>query len=177
MTNTFIKIQTVTVGVSGSSTIEFTSIPQTYNDLQVVFSTRATRSGEQVDLARITFNDSSSGYSKRDLYADYTAVYTSDSSATSSYLPQGFSPASSATANTFSSNELYIPNYTNSNFKSISTNIVTENNNTSANTGYLTISAGLWANTAAITKITVTNHLGTGFSQYSSATLYGIKNT
>lgn len=170
-----VKIQTITVGASGSASIEFTNIPQTFTDLKILLSTRANRAGEQVDLARITFNDSASGYSKRDLYGDYTAAYSSSSSGASSYLPQGFSPASSATANTFSNNEIYIPNYTNSNSKSISTDIVTENNSTTANHGYLTISAGLWANAAAITKITIANHLGTGFAQFSSATLYGIK--
>jgi hypothetical protein len=177
MANTFIKLSTVNVGVSGIASITFTSIPQTFTDLKVVFSTRANRTGEQVDLARITFNDSSSGYSKRDLYGDYTAAYSSSSSGASSYLPQGFSPASSATASVFSNNEIYISNYTSSSHKSISSDIVTENNTGTANHGYLTISAGLWADTAAITKITITNHLGTGFSQYSTATLYGIKSS
>jgi hypothetical protein len=175
MANTMVKIQTITVGASGSASIEFSNIPQTFTDLKILLSTRANRPGEQVDLARITFNDSASGYSKRDLYGDYTAVYTSTNTGQSSYIPQGFSPASSATASVFSSNEIYISNYASSNFKSVSTDIVTENNSTTANHGYLTISSGLWSNTAAITKITIANHLGTGFAQFSSATLYGIK--
>jgi hypothetical protein len=174
MPNTYKKIASVVVGSGGTSAINFTSIPQTFTDLKIVFSTRANRSGEQVDLARITFNDSNSNYSRRDLYGDYTAAYSSSSSGASSYLPQGFSPASSATANVFSNNEIYISNYTSSNFKSISSDIVTENNSGTANYGYLTISAGLWSDTSAITKITITNHIGTGFSQHTTATLYGI---
>jgi hypothetical protein len=177
MANTFVKISTVTVGSGGTSSIDFTSIPQTYTDLKLVCSVRSIRTGEQVDLARITFNGSAANYSRRDLYADYTAVYSSESTGQSSYIPQGFAPASSATANTFSNNDVYIANYTSANHKPIGSDIVLENNSSTANHGYLTISAGLWADTAAITSITIVPHLGTAFAQYTTVTLYGIKNT
>jgi len=177
MANTLKKIQTVTVGSGGSSTISFTSIPQTYTDLKIVFSGRGIRTGQMVDLARITFNGSSAAeYSLRNLYGDYTAAYSSSSSGQTSLIPQGFVPASSATANVFGSNEIYIPNYTSANFKSVSFDIVLENNSTTANEGYLTLTAGLWSNTAAITSITFVPHIGTAFDQYTTATLYGVSN-
>ena len=40
--NTLVKIQTVTVGSGGASSIDFTSIPQTYTDLCLVYSARLT---------------------------------------------------------------------------------------------------------------------------------------
>jgi hypothetical protein len=177
MANTFKKIQTVTVGSGGSSTISFTSIPQTYTDLKIVFSGRGIRTGQMVDLARITFNGSSAAeYSLKNIYGDYTAAYSSGSSGQTSLIPQGFVPASSATANVFGNNEIYIPNYTSANFKSVSFDIVLENNSSTANEGYLTLTAGLWSNTAAITSITFVPHLGTAFDQYTTATLYGVSN-
>jgi len=79
-----------------------------------------------------------------------------------------------ATANTFGSWEAYVPNYTLSNNKSVSLDSVMENNATAAEQNLV---AGLWSNTAAITSIKLLPLNGTAFKQYSTATLYGIKNS
>ena len=42
MANTFEQITTVTVGSGGASSIDFTSIPQTYTDLVIKTSARNT---------------------------------------------------------------------------------------------------------------------------------------
>jgi len=73
----------------------------------------------------------------------------------------------------FSNGSLYIPNYTSSNYKSASSDDVTENN---ATTAFQYLEAWLWSNTAAITSLTLQPNLGS-FPQYSSASLYGIKNS
>jgi hypothetical protein len=79
--------------------------------------------------------------------------------------------ASTSTASTFSNSSFYIPNYADSNNKTVSIDSVTENNGTIA---FLGLSAFLWSNTAAIT--TVQLRLGYGnFVQHTTATLYGIK--
>jgi len=165
-----------TVGSGGASSVTFSSIPQTYTDLVVKCSTRSNRAGQPVDLAAITFNGSSAGYSIKNIYGDYTVAYSSSSSSVTNILPQGFSPAAGATSNTFSNNEIYIPNYTSSNYKSTSIDVVQENNSGAANAGYTTLSAGLWSNTASITSITIASYFDI-FSQYSTFTLYGIKNS
>jgi hypothetical protein len=77
------------------------------------------------------------------------------------------------TASVFSSGEMCIPNYTGSSYKSFSTDSVQENN---ATLSRLVLVAGLWSDTAAVTSITLTAAAGL-FVQYSSATLYGIKNS
>ena len=66
--NTLVKIQTVTVGSGGASSIDFTSIPQTYTDLCVVLSARGTNAGTGANDGHLTFNSSSTGYSSRLLY-------------------------------------------------------------------------------------------------------------
>jgi hypothetical protein len=75
------------------------------------------------------------------------------------------------TANTFSSTEIYIPNYASANYKSYSVDQVDEGNQT---TVYSHLIAGLWSNTAPINQITFTP-TSYNFVQYSTATLYGIR--
>ena len=41
-------------------------------------------------------------------------------------------------------------------------------------TAYANMTAGLWAQTAAINQLTITNGTGNSYVQYSTATLYGI---
>ena len=82
---------------------------------------------------------------------------------------------STATSNTFGNSELYIPNYAGSTNKSSSADAVAESNTT---TVFAYLNAALWSSTAAITSITLTPDAGgANFVQYSTATLYGIKNT
>lgn len=173
MPNTFVKIQTVTVGAGGSSTIDFTSIPQTYTDLKVVLSSRISNASTRDDF-QIQFNGSASGYSRRRILAYDNGTVASDSASSQTYFA-GTTTANSATSSIFGSLEFYIPNYTSSNNKSISYEETSENNSTSAY--ILDMQAGLWANSAAITQITLTSFGGRNFMQYSTATLYGIKSS
>jgi hypothetical protein len=163
---TFIKIASVTVGSGGSSTIDFTSIPNTYTDLCVKLSLRSTSGA---DWSGVSFNGSSSPWALRAVRGDGT---TSDSYAFSSNNYGISIVGSGYTANTFASIDLYIPNYAGSSYKSFSMDDVTENNGTLA---YAILGAQLWSNTAAINQVTIT-HSST-FAQYSTATLYGIKNS
>lgn len=160
-------IQTVTVGASGQAAIEFGAggtIPQTYTDLYLVTSLRGT--GTDAVAVYLRFNASSTGYTARRLLGD-------GASASSASFTTGFfagATGSSFTANTFSSDSLYVPNYTSANAKSYSGDHVTENN---ATTSYQAIYAGLWTGTDAITNLTIYPFTG-NFAQYSSASLYGI---
>ena len=64
-------IQTITVGAGGASTIEFTSIPQTYTDLCIKLSNRQSGTGGSAnvwDNYYMSFNGSSSSKSSRDLH-------------------------------------------------------------------------------------------------------------
>jgi len=70
MTATKQLIQTVTVGSGGASSIDFTSIPQNFTDLQIVISARSTLTGTNYEDVGIKFNSSSSGYTERQIYAN-----------------------------------------------------------------------------------------------------------
>jgi len=171
MATTYQAIAEVTVGASGTASIDFTSIPQTFTDLVVKLSSRSASGTTGVGA---TLNsDTGSNYTARALEGDGATVYSN--AATYSSLQMGSSNGGTdTTSNTFASSELYIPNYAGSNNKSASSDAVTENN---ATTAYATMRASLWSNTSAITSITLKNSNGNNFAQYSTATLYGIKNS
>jgi hypothetical protein len=167
---TFIKIASVIVGAGGSTTIDFTSIPQTYTDLLVKVSGRKIESGGSVNL-QMQFNGSTTNYLQRALFGNgSTATSYSDNTE----LGLMYVTSAADTANTFGSTEIYIPNYTASTNKTMSIDSVTENNGTAV---IQTLMAGLWSNSAAINRVYL--QVGNGastFTQYTTATLYGIKN-
>jgi hypothetical protein len=166
MSNSYVLLEKVVVPAAGASSVTFANIPQTgYTDLVVRVSTRDNRSNVYRDLG-ISFNGSTSNRTGRLLYGD-------GSTAASYSVTTGFTAfdvGNTATANTFSNIEYYIPNYTSSNNKSYSVDSVTENNATLA---LANISAGLWSDTAAITSITFTPETGP-LLQYSTFYLYGV---
>jgi hypothetical protein len=171
MPTTYQAIATATVGAGGASSIDFTSIPQSYTDLCVQLSLRDGTSAQSVN-GNIVFNSNTSSiYSSRRLYG------TGSSAGADSYSSLGSMPgiwinSATSTSNTFANIMIYIPNYSGSTNKSVSIDSVTENNATGAFSG---LTAGLFASTAAITSFGIST--GSNFAQHSTATLYGIKNS
>jgi hypothetical protein len=153
---------------AGQAAVSFTSIPQTYTDLLLVMSMRNANGGST--SAPVTFNGSSSGYTNRIMRG---LGNTADSYVGSTTYIESFNQqASTATANTYSNTQLYIPNYAGATNKSISVD-ATLDQNTASGYPFCDIVASLWSSTAAITSITITGDTN-GFSVNSSATLYGI---
>lgn len=166
-------IEKITVGAAGASSISFSGIPQTgYTDLVVKYTARSTApdSGGSTPIdVRLTFNGSSSGYSERMLYGTGSAAASAATSG--SFLNwAGTQTNASQTASTFASSEIYIPNYTSANNKSMSIDAVQENNATASAARLV---ASLWANSAAITSLTLSPDYG-NFAQYSTFYLYGV---
>ena len=146
---------------SAQSSITFSSIPQTFTDLYLTLSLRSGETG--VTTATIDLNSTAP-----------TARYLRGNGATASSgtAPELLFNGSTTTANTFSNAGVLIPNYTSSNQKSGSVDLVVENNSASTSV-YQYIYALLWNVTSAVTSITITDDYNQ-FVQYSSATLYGI---
>jgi hypothetical protein len=170
---TYTLIASVTVGSGGAGSIDFTSIPSTYTDLCLLTSTRSNAGGSTIANIGLEFNSNTSGYDTLRLYGSGSSV-TSDKLTSQTYIFAGLTDASTATANTFGSLSIYIPNYAGSANKSVSMDAVQENNTTAA---YASLHAGLWNNTAAINTVKLKDVSGTAFVQYSTAYLYGIKNS
>ena len=166
-------ISTTTVGSGGAASIDFTSIPQTYTDLAVVMSARIDGGTIYGDVqASFNSDTTAANYSWRNLTGNgSSAVSETSSSGNARYCLM--MAGSGTTANTFGSGLLYIPNYAGSTYKSFSSDSGSENN---AATSYLRFFANLWSSTSAITSISFSG-VGNNFLQYSSASLYGIKNS
>jgi len=163
MSMTLIESKTL---ATAAASIEFTSIPQTFTDL-VIFSSLRSDRASVVEIVKLEFNNSTTGYSYQELVGDGS----SPASSNGSYTRFALIPGTSNTANTFSNDLNYIPNYTGSTTKSFSTDSVSENN---ATTAYANIAANLWTGTSAITSFKLINFFGTNFIAGSTVSLYGV---
>jgi hypothetical protein len=174
MAKTYKLISSSTVGSGGAANIEFTSIPSTYTDLVLKLSVRNDWNLASYQYV-FTVNNSATGYNRRFLYGD--GVGTDSNTATGETSSRfSFEQSTAYTANTFANIEMYFSDYANtSTYKSQISNYANENNATSC------YSVGMhnntWHSTAAITSIKIQPVSATNFLQYSTAYLYGIKNS
>lgn len=174
MGQTFKTIATVTVGSGGASSIDFTSIPSSYDDLMILHSIRGS-AASNTNSCNLRFNSATTNYSEKLLYTLGTSVATASSS--NNLIGWiGIPPGNSATASVFGSGTIYISGYASSNYKPILTDSASENNATGSNAWAYYSHCALWSNSSAITSISVFPDSGT-FLQYSTATLFGIKNS
>jgi hypothetical protein len=169
-----VLLETIELNQSTAS-VTFDNIPQTgYSDLKIVISARGDGASGSF---MCQFNGATTNLSSRVLYG-----INGNATGSSSYSDEnsiwGYTTNSGSTANTFNNAEIYIPNYTSSNNKSVSIDAVNETN---AADGRQNLTAGLWSSTAAITSITLLSKTGsnaaTNFTQYSTFSIYGVAAT
>jgi hypothetical protein len=157
---------------STASSVTFSAIPSTYTDLALRVSAR-TNYGAISDYLQIYFNGSTAAnYSDTTLWGDGASVFTLRNS-NANLSEASTMSANNATANTFGSAEIYIPNYTASQNKPVGAFGVAESNTTSFSSSFGVVAdASLWRDTTAITSITLDAY-GT-YQIGSSFYLYGI---
>ena len=173
MANTWTKIASTTVGSGGAGAVTFSSIPSTYTDLCIMGSARMTSAYNNVEYYMIINADGSALYSGTLLQAAYSTV-SSPRTSNTTYANNFNSPAASNSSGMFGNMTMYMPNYASTTaFKSYAQDSVSEIfTNTNNN---LLLSAGLYRSTTAVNSLQM---LPTGnWAQYTSFTLYGIKNT
>lgn len=167
-----IKIQSANLNGGAAANITFTSIPSTYTDLCLVFSVRSAVAGN-LDQVWMQFNgDTSSNYA----FSWTVGTGSADSSnggTSATQIVAGYIPGSTATASTFTSSSVYIPNYAGSVAKSANMEHVFEST-TTAVTGIVGFSTGYWSGTSAINSIKLFTQSGSNLAQYCTATLYGV---
>jgi len=170
MPNTMTLINAVTVGAGGAASIDFTSIPSTYTDLCLLFSTRSSRSADSDAIFLRVNNDTGTSHSYRFVRGNGSAV-DSNSNSTASFVYVGQGTAGNNTASTFQNGSVYITNYAESTNKSMSVDSVGENNATAT---FSVLDAGLWSSSSTITALKLYLEVGPNFVQHSTAYLYGI---
>jgi hypothetical protein len=171
MANTYTLISSNVLS-SAAASVTFSAIPATYTDLVLRVSARRDNAAASGHF-RMRFNGlTTSVYSFTYLTGNGSAAgSTRATSATS--IQEAETVSDTATANTFSSHEFYIPNYTAAQNKPMSAFSVTENNTTAAE---MSVAAYLLSATAAINEILIYPPSG-NFMAGSSFYLYGIKNS
>ena len=167
MATTYVPIQSITLASSAAS-VTFSSIPQTYTDLVVMYT---TRSSEATTVAGATIYPNS-----LDAYIHDTNIegYEGAAYSSKSYHWNAPTAGASTTTNTFSTREIYIANYASASIHAGSNFGVVENNST---LGWDVMCSAMLHNTAtAITSIQIlANGVGGSFVAGSTFHLYGIK--
>lgn len=170
---TYKLIETVTVGAGGSAGITFSSIPQTYTDLVLFTSFRLSASG--IEAVDFTLNSSTgANYNWRYVQgAGSSGINAGSGTSQTGFTEAMLTDGNTSTTSVFSNSMMYVANYSStSTSKSLYIDDVEEENSATA---YMRFTAGLWAQTAAISSIQIT--ASSNFAQHSSASLYGIKNS
>lgn len=173
MASSRILISSQTLGSSAAS-VTFSSIPSTYTDLVVKASVRSSANSNGPSMGLVLNNNTTAIYSFTRLQGNGSAGTASSQFSGQNAGDVSYANGSLTDANTFNNMEIYIPSYTASQNKPISSITMVERNNTIA---YINAVANLFSSTAAISSVQITESSGNNFVTGSSFYLYGIKNS
>jgi len=160
------SIATVSVGSGGAANVEFTSIPSTFEHLQIRMIGRTTSS----PFANVQYNSdtTASNYRSHFMYGNGSSVVATNA-ADKAYI--AYLSVSSNQANEFGTAVTDILDYKNTNkYKTVRS----LNGNDQNGGGFVIIFSHLWMSTSAISSIKILPVAG-DFEQYTKIALYGIK--
>lgn len=171
MATTF-KILDKVILTGSQNSIEFTglgSYSSSYTDLCFMISARSNR-GTYYDGLYARLNGSTSNQSNQALYSNGSTITAQNPAS----IQVGIIVGDTATSNTFCNGYFYIPNFSSSNYKSMTSDLVGENNATNA---FAALEANLWSSTAAITSVSFSTESVYDLVSGTSIYLYGISNS
>lgn len=160
-----------TVGSGGSSSVTFSSIPQTYTDLYILCSARTNRTAYNTDRITANINAVNTNMTYQEVQGG-AAFGTNAANDTTFGVGHATTDANSNPSDIFSSSSCYISGYTTANYKIGLMESCLMNTSTD---GFMYITRSTWANSAAITSIELVT--ANPWIQYSKFYLYGIKNS
>ncbi len=170
--NSYESIQTVTVGSSGASVIEFSSIPNTYAHLEIRGVGRiATTSASTMNIG-VQFNGNGSNYSWHWVYSTGATplIVAGAGNDTTSFVLR--LPMDNTQSNTYGPIKMSILDYANTN-KNKTMRCISG----AALDGVVDVvwyTSGAWYNTSAISSIQLSPQSG-NFKERTTLALYGIK--
>jgi len=160
------SIATVTVGAGGASSIDFTSIPSTYQHLQIRSLSLQSSANQDIQMQ---FNaDTGNNYSLHYLYGQGASALSA-SGANTPFIYVAFN-AGDTTYPVASVVDILDYKDTNK-YKTTRTLSGFDRNGPG---GYIIFNSGNWRNTAAISSVKIYPSAG-NFNQYTQFALYGIK--
>ena len=162
-----------------AATVTWTGISGSYDHLLIKISGRSARTASDYDYVKCEFNnDTTSGnYSYTQLYAESSGSATPASGRGTSLAFAGYVSTDNTTADTFGTNQIWIPHYSNTaNFKQCLVRSAAENASTTDTEWIVDRTAMLWhATPAAITEIDLTLGYGADdWMAHSTFDLYGV---
>jgi len=162
---------------SNTSTVTFSSIPDTYNDLVLKGTVKGTGTNSYIQAAKNFNSDTGSNYNRTALYIDGTpSQLQSNGETLERYMIPN--PSSSEYNNSFSFFELLITRYNSTSHKKLDRTLWTNLPN-GGGLGLTGIYLGVWANTSnAIHTISLADSVGS-YQWVAGSTfyLYGITYT
>ena len=165
------SIATTTVGAGGASTITFSSIPSTYTHLQVRLIARGNNANTYDSYLVRANSDTGSNYTFHSLDGNGSVASAGAIAPYGGYRGCELTGAT-ATSGMFGAGVVDILDYANTNKYKTARMLGGNDRNGS---GGLSLTSGVWMNTAAVTRIDITPVFGSSFVQYSSFALYGIR--
>jgi hypothetical protein len=170
MPSTYTLITGETIGSSAAS-YTFTAIPSTFTDLVLRLSAQADGASNAFDNITITFNGTGTTNHSSTRLTGNGATAASNRGTNQGIIMPNVMPQTGVTGSPWCNAEIYIPSYTVSQNKPLSTFGISEGNQTTA---WTAVTAGLFSDTTAISSIVLTG--STNFKSGSSFYLYGVKN-
>lgn len=170
----FESIATAT-GTGSSGTITFSSIPSTYQHLQIRCISRNSSTSTGSGDVLLRFNsDTGSNYAYHNLRGNGSVASAGGSASQTSIRMDNFSTNNGETSNIITAAIIDILDYAStSKYKTV--RAFTGNDNNGNSTAILRLNSGLWMSTSAIDTITLTLNLANNFTTQSTFALYGIK--
>lgn len=172
--NAFESIATAT-GTGSSTTITFSSIPQTYTHLQIRGIARDGFASTGLDYVNIKLvnNDSGSNYNYHYIRATPAGTVQAGSATSTTYITPWYSTfLGSALTNAMAVSIIDILDYT-STSKNKTFRMVSGGNSNGTDSG-ISLGSGTWFSNSAITSISLVSG-GTGLTTSTTFALYGIK--
>jgi hypothetical protein len=167
------SIATTTVGSGGVASVSFSSIPATYTHLQIRALVRTDRAGTAGDAIVVRFNsDTGANYSNHQLNANGSTVSAFGAANSTSWNYVERAASNGMTSGIFGAVIIDILDYANTNKYKTGRELGGVDANGS---GQINFASGGWRSTSAINAISLVASAGTGFIEFSSFALYGIK--
>lgn len=167
-TTSYESIATQTVGAGGQASIQFNSIPSTFQNLQLRFVAKSTTAGGGSGGALVLMTMNSTAFTKSAyLYATGTSLASNNNS------NPGFlaNLVRAGETSMFTACVVDIFDYRNTNKTKTLRILGGMNINGSSE---MSLNMNVWNSTSAVTSLTITPTSG-DFAQYSSFALYGIR--
>lgn len=157
-------IEDIVLSVNG--TFDFTSIPQTYTNLELVLRARANLAGTSHDV-RMRFNNISTAAYDYQIFTSSSTVVTASEGLAKTFAYIGTCPGTSSGAGLYSGIHIFIPNYR---VASVQKSAIVSSGSPDDTASVHTVACH-WRRKAAIRRITI--YAAANFLPTSMCSLYG----